>query len=125
MEKTSMNDLITYLSAIGSFLWGIIKGIFNFILMIPTGILGKFPFKEYFLPEAAVMLKQGAGRLIRSETDTGILAVCDSRLTQMGYGARLLKALPPMRRLASEEEFARCLKDLAAQRTDPAVSGNT
>src|SRR5574344_1389689 len=49
MEKTSMNDLITYLSAIGSFLWGIIKGIFNFILMIPTGILGKFPFKEYFL----------------------------------------------------------------------------
>ena len=86
---------------------------------------GKSPFKEYFLPEAAVMLKQGAGRLIRSETDTGILAVCDSRLTQMGYGARLLKALPPMRRLASEEEFARCLKDLAAQRTDPAVSGNT
>ena len=66
---------------------------------------GKSAFTDYFLPEAAVALKQGAGRLIRRETDQGILVVCDTRLTSMGYGKRLLRALPPMRRLTSEEEL--------------------
>jgi ATP-dependent DNA helicase DinG len=66
---------------------------------------GRSPFNDYFLPEAAVALKQGAGRLIRRESDQGILVVCDSRLATMGYGKRLLKALPPMQRLASEAEL--------------------
>ncbi len=66
---------------------------------------GRSAFNDYFLPEAAVALKQGAGRLIRRESDQGILVVCDSRLATMGYGKRLLKALPPMQRLASEEEL--------------------
>ena len=66
---------------------------------------GKSAFNDYFLPEAAVALKQGAGRLIRRETDQGVLVVCDSRLASMGYGKRLLRALPPMQRLASEEEL--------------------
>ncbi len=66
---------------------------------------GKNAFSDYFLPEAAVALKQGAGRLIRRETDEGILVVCDSRLASMGYGRRLLRALPPMARLTSEEEL--------------------
>ena len=47
-------------------------------------------------------LKQGAGRLIRRETDRGLLVVCDTRLATMGYGRRLLAALPPMRRLEDE-----------------------
>lgn len=64
---------------------------------------GRSPFTDYFLPEAAVALKQGAGRLIRRETDQGVLVVCDSRLVSMGYGRRLLKALPPMQRLSSEQ----------------------
>lgn len=64
---------------------------------------GKSAFNDYFLPEAAVALKQGAGRLIRRETDQGVLVVCDSRLASMGYGKRLLRALPPMQRLASQE----------------------
>ncbi len=64
---------------------------------------GRSAFNDYFLPEAAVALKQGAGRLIRRETDQGILVVCDGRLTSMGYGRRLLRALPPMQRLASEQ----------------------
>lgn len=64
---------------------------------------GRSPFTDYFLPEAAVALKQGAGRLIRRETDEGVLVVCDSRLVSMGYGRRLIKALPPMQRLASEQ----------------------
>ena len=44
-------------------------------------------------------LKQGAGRLIRSEHDRGVLVVCDVRLLGKGYGRRLLAGLPPMRRV--------------------------
>jgi ATP-dependent DNA helicase DinG len=66
---------------------------------------GRSAFNEYFVPEAAVALKQGAGRLIRRESDQGLLVVCDTRLATMGYGRRLLAALPPMRRLQSAEDF--------------------
>ena len=66
---------------------------------------GKSAFNGYFLPEAAVALKQGAGRLIRRETDQGVLVVCDTRLNAMGYGKRLLRALPPMERLGSEAQL--------------------
>ena len=59
------------------------------------------------LPEAAVALKQGAGRLIRRETDRGVLVICDTRLVAMGYGKRLLAALPPMRRIEGEADV-RC-----------------
>ena len=67
--------------------------------------LGRSAFNDYFLPEAAVALKQGAGRLIRRETDQGVLVVCDTRLVAMGYGRRLMRALPPMQRLSSESEL--------------------
>ena len=50
---------------------------------------GRNAFAEYFVAEAAVALKQGAGRLIRSETDRGLLVVCDPRMATMGYGRRL------------------------------------
>lgn len=73
---------------------------------------GRSAFNDYFLPEAAVALKQGAGRLIRRETDQGILVVCDGRLASMGYGRRLLRALPPMQRLASERELMERLEAL-------------
>ena len=78
---------------------------------------GRSPFNDYFVPEAAVALKQGAGRLIRRESDRGVLVVCDTRLATMGYGRRLLAALPPMRRLASPEELAQLLDGLAVTRT--------
>jgi ATP-dependent DNA helicase DinG len=80
-------------------------------------VLGRSPFKDYFLPEAAVALKQGAGRLIRRESDKGILVVCDSRLTVMGYGRRLMAALPQMRKLNSEEEFELALEALKLYQT--------
>ncbi|MBX3654517.1 MAG: ATP-dependent DNA helicase [Ramlibacter sp.] len=82
---------------------------------------GRSPFNEYFIPEAAVALKQGAGRLIRRESDRGVLVVCDSRLAAMGYGRRLLAALPPMRRLQSAAEFEEMLDGLATRSstTDP------
>ncbi|MES2423826.1 MAG: ATP-dependent DNA helicase [Pseudomonadota bacterium] len=78
---------------------------------------GRSPFNDYFVPEAAVLLKQGAGRLIRNETDQGILVVCDPRLATMGYGKRLLAALPPMRRLASAAEFQAALERLTTAST--------
>lgn len=73
------------------------------------------------MPEAAVALKQGAGRLIRRESDRGILVVGDTRLVTMGYGKRLLAALPPMRRLESEEAFGEALQALLTRpsTTDP------
>ena len=74
---------------------------------------GRSPFNDYFVPEAAVALKQGAGRLIRRESDRGLLVVCDTRLVSMGYGRRLLAALPPMRRLQAPEEFAQALEELS------------
>jgi ATP-dependent DNA helicase DinG len=66
---------------------------------------GRSAFGEYSLPEAAVSLKQGAGRLIRRESDQGVLVICDTRLVAMGYGKRLLAALPPMRRIEGEAEL--------------------
>jgi ATP-dependent DNA helicase DinG len=84
---------------------------------------GRSPFKEYHLPEAAVALKQGAGRLIRRESDHGVLVVCDTRLSAKGYGKKLLAALPPMRRLDTPEEFHQALRDLTTVSTmDPAVA---
>jgi ATP-dependent DNA helicase DinG len=75
---------------------------------------GRDPFGEYFAAEAAVSLKQGAGRLIRSETDRGLLVVCDPRLVSMGYGRRLRAALPPMTPLAGEDDALAWLAELAA-----------
>ena len=71
-------------------------------------------FGEYFVAETAVSLKQGGGRLIRSESDRGLLVVCDPRLRQMNYGARLRAALPPMAELTQEAEAFDWLADLAA-----------
>jgi ATP-dependent DNA helicase DinG len=59
---------------------------------------GGNPFFDYQLPQAAINLKQGAGRLIRSETDRGVLMICDRRLVDKPYGRRIWQALPPMRR---------------------------
>jgi ATP-dependent DNA helicase DinG len=74
---------------------------------------GKSSFMEYFVPEATVSLKQGAGRLIRRESDVGMLVVCDTRLTQMGYGRKILSALPPMRQIKSHDNFIETLLVLA------------
>ena len=59
-----------------------------------------------------VALKQGAGRLIRRETDQGMLILCDNRLVTTGYGKRLLAALPAMRRLDSDDQLVQALEAL-------------
>ena len=53
---------------------------------------------DYQLPHAAISLKQGAGRLIRTETDRGVLMICDPRLLSKPYGRRVWQSLPPMKR---------------------------
>jgi len=60
------------------------------------------------VPVAVLMLKQGLGRLIRSASDRGILAVLDSRLVEKSYGRRFLESLPPaqvVHDLGRVEEF--------------------
>jgi ATP-dependent DNA helicase DinG len=75
---------------------------------------GRNAFADYFVAEAAVSLKQGAGRLIRSETDRGLLVVCDPRMAGMNYGRRLREALPPMTRVATEAEAIAWLESIRA-----------
>jgi ATP-dependent DNA helicase DinG len=59
---------------------------------------GRNAFMEFQLPQAVIALKQGAGRLIRDETDRGLLMICDPRLIGKPYGKRIWQSLPPMRR---------------------------
>ena len=74
---------------------------------------GGNPFRDYQLPQAAIALKQGAGRLIRSERDLGLLVICDPRMAAMGYGRRLREALPPMGLVREEGEALDWLASIA------------
>jgi ATP-dependent DNA helicase DinG len=61
-------------------------------------------FRDVALPHAALLLKQGFGRLLRSETDRGVVAVLDSRLVTKGYGSDLRASLPDVPFTASLDE---------------------
>ena len=63
---------------------------------------GRNAFMEYQLPRAIITLKQGAGRLIRDETDRGVLMICDPRIITKHYGKRIWQSLPPMKRTRDE-----------------------
>ena len=56
------------------------------------------PFMELALPQAVIALKQGVGRLIRDESDRGVLILCDNRIVNRSYGQAFLNSLPPMYR---------------------------
>jgi len=66
-------------------------------------------FRDYQLPEAALALKQGAGRLIRSEDDYGVVVICDPRLRARSYGRVFLAALPAMSITEDADEVRRFL----------------
>lgn len=69
---------------------------------------GANPFTHYQIPQAAIALKQGAGRLIRGVEDRGVLMLCDPRIRGKGYGRVFLDSLPPMPRthdIAEVEAF--------------------
>jgi len=83
---------------------------------------GGNPFKDYQLQEAALTLRQGVGRLIRSEADFGVVMIADRRLRTRPYGRALLAALPPMRRAHSYEEVAEFLGRHAPRRVPEALS---
>jgi ATP-dependent DNA helicase DinG len=78
---------------------------------------GGNPFMEFQVPQAAIALKQGAGRLIRDETDRGVLVMCDPRLLKRGYGHLFLASMPPMahtRELADVQRFFAVEPDMIA-----------
>ena len=74
---------------------------------------GRNAFMEYQLPRAVINLKQGAGRLIRDETDRGVLMICDPRLITKSYGKRIWQSLPPMKRTRDLAEVERFFGDLS------------
>jgi ATP-dependent DNA helicase DinG len=77
---------------------------------------GGSAFDEVDLPHATVLLAQGSGRLIRNESDRGVVAVLDRRLTGMRYGQRILRSLPRLLRTSDRDRAVRFLRDLAADR---------
>ncbi len=74
--------------------------------------MGKSPFGKYQLPQAAILLRQGFGRLIRRKTDRGLIAILDGRLTKKGYGKVFLKSLPSCPILRQEDEVLTYLDSL-------------
>ncbi|AXE92046.1 ATP-dependent DNA helicase [Paraburkholderia terricola] len=79
---------------------------------------GLSPFAVHQLPQAVITLKQGAGRLIRAETDRGVLMICDTRLVDKPYGRRIWQSLPPFKRTREIEvvrEFFEENEDHAAR----------
>ncbi len=78
---------------------------------------GGSPFDEVDLPHATMLLAQGAGRLIRSENDSGVVAVLDRRLLAMRYGQRILRSLPRLLRTSDRDRVARFLGDVSSRRS--------
>jgi ATP-dependent DNA helicase DinG len=76
---------------------------------------GGNPFMEYQLPEAAIALKQGAGRLIRTERDWGVLVVGDTRMVEKPYGKLLWRGLPPFARTREPGQALAFIKERQAQ----------
>jgi ATP-dependent DNA helicase DinG len=76
---------------------------------------GGSSFAEYSVPVAAITLKQGFGRLLRTKKDAGIVALLDRRAITKGYGKRLLFSLPPARRVASMEDVREFWQGIQAE----------
>ncbi|APR05167.1 ATP-dependent DNA helicase [Thauera chlorobenzoica] len=75
---------------------------------------GLSPFIHHQLPRTVISMKQGAGRLIRSERDRGVLCICDPRMIDKSYGKVVWRSLPPMRRTRVEAEAVAFLEALPA-----------
>jgi ATP-dependent DNA helicase DinG len=84
---------------------------------------GGNPFRDYQLPEAALALKQGVGRLIRSEDDFGVVVICDPRMAGKGYGRVFAAALPVMTVTRERDEVVRFLRGHAPQQPASRVVG--
>jgi ATP-dependent DNA helicase DinG len=82
---------------------------------------GQDPFQTYQVPQAALLLRQGFGRLIRRKTDRGLVAILDKRVVTRGYGAVFLRSLPGCPRLNELEEAQAFLAN--GDREAPMTSG--
>lgn len=82
---------------------------------------GLSPFAVHQLPHAVITLKQGAGRLIRSESDRGVLVICDTRLVEKPYGRQIWQSLPPFKRTREAETVVRFLESLRDGEGAPAA----
>ncbi len=80
-------------------------------------------FSAYMIPHAALRLKQGFGRLIRSTTDHGAVVICDPRVVKKGYGAALLAGLPAARRLDGPWAGIRSQLEVFYRSTETAIRG--
>jgi len=80
---------------------------------------GRNAFLEYQVPQAAIALKQGAGRLIRGPEDRGVLMLCDPRLLRRSYGHVLLGAMPPFARTRSLAEVLAFFRETPAPAGEP------
>ncbi|WP_248279950.1 ATP-dependent DNA helicase [Parazoarcus communis] len=78
---------------------------------------GLSPFIHHQLPRAVINMKQGAGRLIRTERDRGVLCICDPRMIEKSYGKVVWRSLPPMRRTRVESEAVAFLETLPPPRS--------
>ncbi|WP_373380001.1 ATP-dependent DNA helicase [Cupriavidus nantongensis] len=88
---------------------------------------GLSPFAVHQLPHAVITLKQGAGRLIRSESDRGVLAIFDTRLVEKPYGRQIWQSLPPFtrtREAATVVRFLESLRGSPAGQQDEAGDGD-
>jgi ATP-dependent DNA helicase DinG len=77
------------------------------------------PFEALQVPAAALALKQGFGRLIRTRKDVGIVAILDRRIVTRSYGKTLIDSLPPAARLSSLDEV-KAFWSIADAHADPA-----
>jgi len=83
------------------------------LLSARRDVIGRHYFNEIDIPLAATQLAQASGRLIRSQTDRGVVAILDPRLATKGYGKMLVATLPPMPRTVDLEEAEAFLRSLA------------
>lgn len=79
---------------------------------------GLSPFAVHQLPQAVITLKQGAGRLIRAETDRGVLMICDTRLVEKPYGRRIWQSLPPFKRTREIDVVREFFEEAATVRSE-------
>ena len=79
----------------------------------------KNPFREYQVPQATLLFRQGFGRLVRTKTDRGAVAVLDSRIMTKNYGRSFLKSVPKCRITDERAEFGKFFEELQGTRQKP------
>jgi ATP-dependent DNA helicase DinG len=77
-------------------------------------------FFDYSVPQAIITLKQGIGRLIRSKTDKGVIAILDSRLRTKAYGRDFINSLPKMKVTSDLKDVSEIFRERDIVETEPA-----